>query len=180
MSRVLYKVVIPEFKTHVRQGKTKWKKINGQSIYTSAHHRVRHLFMEQIHNYLTLFITPLEAPITSKPLEIHVTIYAPINYGDVRRIRGKVNWKPAKEDYQPSWDLDNFSWIWIKGMQDVLQKQNVIPDDTVKYIRKVSYEYVPVDSLDERKMVLSISHSDPGIVRIWKKLFTKNDKKDGK
>lgn len=172
MSRELYKITIPEFKTHVKQGKTKWKKINGQSIYTGAHHRVRHLFMEQIHNYLGLFITPLEEPIDVYPLELHVIIYAPINYGDVRRIRGKVSWKPAKENYTPAWDLDNFAWIWIKGMQDVLQKKNVIAEDTVKHIRKVSYEFIPVDSLEDRKMELTISTSDSIFVRLWKKLFT--------
>jgi hypothetical protein len=176
MSKILYQVEIPTFKTHIKQSANKWKKINGQSIYTSAHHRVRHVFMEQIHEYLSFYILRSKEPLDVQhqvPMEIHVIIYAPINYGDVRRIRGQVNWKPAKEGYKPKWDLDNFAWIWIKGMQDVLQKRNVITDDTIEFIRKVSYEYVPVDTLDERKMLLTVTQADSKWTKIWHTLFNK-------
>ena len=171
MSRVLYKITIPEFKTHVRQSKNKWRKINGQSIYTGAHHRVRHIFMEQIHKYLSVFIPYMEDSIKSQPLEIHLHVYAPINYGDVKRMRGKLAWKPAKEGYTPTWDLDNFAWIWIKGIQDVLQKKGIIKDDSVQFIRRVSYEFSPIDELSKRKLVITILQSAPVWVRIWNKLF---------
>jgi Holliday junction resolvase RusA-like endonuclease len=171
MSRILYKLDIPLFKTHVKQSKTKYKKINGQSIYTGSHHRVRQIFMEQIHGYLKQFIKPQKEAISIHPLELKVEVHAPINYGNVKRIRGKLSWKPAKEGYEPTWDLDNFSWIWVKGIQDVLQRQNVIIDDTVKYIRKVEYEFIPIENLEDRKLTISLSKSDTTIGNIWKKFF---------
>jgi len=173
MSKILYTATIPKFKTHVKQSANKWKKINGQSIYTGAHHRVRHLFMEQINSYLTMFISPINGMLTEYPLEINVKIYAPINYGDVKRLRGKISWKKPEPGYEPSWDLDNFAWIWIKGMQDVLQKQKVLPEDTVKHIRKVSYEFIPIEELEDRKMELMICTADTYWTSFWKKLFTK-------
>ena len=171
MSRTLYKIIIPEFKTHVKQSANKWKKINGQSIYTSAHYKVRHIFMDQMHKYLAAYIPFMEDFIESKPLEIHLHIYAPINYGDVKRIRGQLAWKPPKELYTPTWDLDNFAWIWIKGIQDVLQKKGIIKDDSVQFIRRVSYEFSPIDELKNRKLVITILQSAPVWVRIWNKLF---------
>lgn len=175
-SRALYQVTIPEFKTHVKQSKHKDKKINGQSIYTGSHHRVRYLLMKQIHEYLKLFIKKHKTPISKDPVELHVEVHAPINYGDVRKRKGIVLWDFAKEGYEPSWDLDNFSWIWVKGIQDVLQKQNVLEDDTVKFIRRVSYEFIPVEDLKDRKLVITVYHSEVFFVRLWKKLFNKKEK----
>jgi hypothetical protein len=173
-NREVFSVEIPQFKTHVKQSSAKWVKINGQTIYTSAHHRVRYMFMEQIHEYLLQYIPKFDENITTIPLELTLYIYAPINYGDVRRMKGVINWKPAKEDYKPSWDLDNFAWIWVKGVQDVLQKQGIIPDDNVKFIRKVSYEYIPVEQFDDRKLVITLSQSETSWTRFWSKLFKLN------
>ena len=169
---VLYKVTIPEFKTHVQQSANKWKKINGQSIYTGAHHRVRQKFVEDIHAYLKEHIGENEnVLIKESPVEIQVKIHAPINYGDVRRMRGKICWKTPAENYEPTWDLDNFAWIWIKCIQDVLQHQNIVSEDTVKHIRKVSYEYIPCETLDDRKIEVTISTSDPKWKKLWDTIF---------
>ena len=70
--------------------------------------------------------------------------------------RRKVSWNPAPPDYVPNWDIDNLASIWLKCLNDVLIKKGILPDDTVKYLRKTTYEFIPVYNFKDRKLVYSL------------------------
>lgn len=150
----------PEFITHVRQSKKKWIKIGYNKIYASPHWTVRDAYVAALHGYLEKHIP--KNVVMETPVETHLIIYAPVNYGDVRRLTNRktkkayLSWKPPKEDYAPEWDLGNLAFMWLKALDDVLQKHDVIPDDNIQYLRKTTYEFVPVATLDERKLVYNL------------------------
>jgi hypothetical protein len=70
--------------------------------------------------------------------------------------RRKIQWKPAAKDYVPNWDISNLAMVWLKCMDDVVINKGILPDDTVKYIQKTTYEFIPVETLDERKLVYEL------------------------
>lgn len=150
----------PEFITHVPQTKTKWIKIGYNKIHTGSHFSVRNALIGAMHRYLQKYIP--ENFNVKTPVEMHLIIYAPINYGSVRRIKStktgiyNITWKPPKKGYKPNWDIGNLAMVWLKCLDDVLTKKGVIPDDTISYIRKCSFEYKRVMSFEERKLVYTI------------------------
>lgn len=154
------KLEFPEFITHVPQSKNKFLKIGYNRIYASAHHTVRAALVAAMHGYIEKHIPnnlSIEAPIETK-----LVIYAPLNYGDVKKLKNKktrdwyISWKPARPDYKPRWDIGNLAMVWIKCLDDVLIKKGLLPDDTVEYLTKTSYEYIEVPTLKERKLVYHI------------------------
>ena len=38
----------------------------------------------------------------------------------------------------------------------MLQKKGILPEDTVEFLRKTSYEYIEVPTLEERRLVYKI------------------------
>jgi hypothetical protein len=46
--------------------------------------------------------------------------------------------------------------VWIKCLDDVLQKRGILPDDTIEFLSKTSYEFVEVETLKERKLVYKL------------------------
>ena len=70
--------------------------------------------------------------------------------------RRKTSWKPAADDYKPNWDIGNLALIWIKCLDDVLIKKGILPDDTVEFLRRTQYEFVPISNLKNRKLVYKI------------------------
>jgi hypothetical protein len=73
-------------------------------------------------------------PITGSPLYIEFIFYRPEEY----------------------FDIDNMSWVYIKAFHDWLKASGIITDDDNKIIRKYSGEYIPVDSMGERGIVIKI------------------------
>ena len=148
---------IPEFPTHVligtrkSDGKETWKKISGNSIYAGMHHSIRNKMFDQMHDFLLKHIPDGYNLVT--PIEVGVTFYVPINYGDVRFISKtkEVSWRIPPEDYVARWDIDNLAWPWIKALLDTLTKKFIIPDDTVEQIHSVHYKFIPCETLAERK-----------------------------
>lgn len=154
------KIEFPEFITHVPLSKNKWEKIGYNKIHASAHFHVRSAFVAAMHKYIEKHM-PKNHKI-ALPIETHLTIYAPINYGDVKRIKnkktlkGRILWKPAPVGYTPKWDIGNLALVWIKCLDDVLQKQGILPDDTVEFLKKTTYEFVEVPTLAERRLVYTL------------------------
>ena len=150
----------PKFITHVPQSKKKWVKIGYNKIHASAHFTVRNAFVAAMHKYISKHI-PNNLEILT-PVHTKLIVYAPINYGGVKRLKDKktnkayINWKPAKKDYKPNWDIGNLALVWLKCLDDMLIKKGIIPEDTVEFVRKTSYEFVEVSTLDERKLVYEI------------------------
>jgi hypothetical protein len=153
-------IEFPEFITHVPLSKNKWQKIGYNKIHASAHFHVRAAFVAAMHGYIEKHMP--KDQIIGLPIETHLIIYAPINYGDVKRIKPKnalkarILWKPAPVGYTPSWDIGNLALVWIKCLDDVLQKKGILPDDTVEYLRKTTYEFREVPTLEERKLVYKL------------------------
>ena len=112
--------------------------------------------MGAMHSYLEKHI-PLNLDIET-PIETHLIVYVPINYGAVKRLKNRdtgdfyINWKPAKPHSVPNWDIGNLAMIWLKSIDDVLQKRGVIKDDTVEFVKKTTYEFREVANLKDRKL----------------------------
>jgi hypothetical protein len=116
--------------------------------------------VKEMHDYVKPFImkglkgASLDA---LHPLRIRLEVHAPVNYGDVRRIKGEVRWKEPAEDYVASWDADNL-WIWGKTFNDTLTENGFIEDDSVSFVRASGeVKFVPTKTFDERKLVFIIS-----------------------
>jgi len=154
------KLEFPEFITHIPQSKNKFLKIGYNRIYASAHHTVRAALVSAMHGYIEKHI-PENLSIET-PIETKLVVYVPINFGDVKRLKDKktgnwyLNWKPARIGYSPRWDIGNLAMVWIKCLDDVLIKKNILPEDTVEFLKKTSYEFVEVPTLKERKLVYHI------------------------
>lgn len=154
------KIEFPEFITHVSQSKNKFLKIGYNRIYASAHHHVRANLVGAMHGYIEKHIPP---NLTIKtPLATHLKIYVPINYGNVKKLQNKqtkdwyLSWKPPRDGYLPNWDIGNLAMVWMKCLDDVLQKKGIIPDDTIEFIKKSTYEFIEVPRLKDRKLVYEL------------------------
>jgi|TARA_S200002703_G_scaffold113605_1_gene99112 hypothetical protein len=154
------KLEFPEFITHIPVSKKNWVKIGYNKIHASVHYTTRAALVAAMHGYIEKHI-PDNLSIDT-PVETKLTVYAPINYGVMKMIkdketgRRKTSWKPAADDYKPNWDIGNLALIWIKCLDDVLIKKGILPDDTVEFLRRTQYEFVPVSNLKNRKLVYKI------------------------
>jgi hypothetical protein len=154
------KLEFPEFITHIPVSKKNWVKIGYNKIHASVHYTTRAALVAAMHGYIEKHI-PDNLSIDT-PVETKLTVYAPINYGVMKMIkdketgRRKTSWKPAADDYKPNWDIGNLALIWIKCLDDVLIKKGILPDDTVEFLRRTQYEFVPISNLKNRKLVYKI------------------------
>jgi hypothetical protein len=154
------KLEFPEFITHIPVNKKNWVKIGYNKIHASVHYTTRAALVAAMHGYIEKHI-PDNLSIDT-PVETKLTVYAPINYGVMKMIkdketgRRKTSWKPAADDYKPNWDIGNLALIWIKCLDDVLIKKGILPDDTVEFLRRTQYEFVPISNLKNRKLVYKI------------------------
>jgi hypothetical protein len=91
-----------------------------------------------------------------------LAIHVPINFGNVKMITDKetrkrrIVWSPPKENYNPTWDIDNLSFAWIKCLNDVIVKKGILKDDNVKFIKGGSYEFIEIDNFEDRKLVYTL------------------------
>ncbi len=154
------KLEFPEFITHIPVSKKNWVKIGYNKIHASVHYTTRAALVAAMHGYIEKHI-PDNLSIDT-PVETKLTVYVPINYGVMKMIkdketgRRKTSWKPAADDYKPNWDIGNLALIWIKCLDDVLIKKGILPDDTVEFLRRTQYEFVPISNLKNRKLVYKI------------------------
>lgn len=161
------KIIIKEFPTHIARtnnkvAANKMIKINNQSIYNSNLNRfARNIVMDNLHNYLSKLFKPYlsiykrEPP--AFPLKITVNFYTVINHGSISMRSGKLCWKYPKKNYIPNWDIENLATIWIKAICDTLVKCKFFPDDNVKYLSSISYNYYEIEKLEDRKIEIEIS-----------------------
>tara|TARA_Y100000015_G_C2391682_1_gene90506 strand:+ start:281 stop:778 length:498 start_codon:yes stop_codon:yes gene_type:complete len=154
------KLEFPEFITHIPVSKNNWVKIGYNKIHASVHYTTRAALVAAMHGYIEKHI-PDNLSIDT-PVETKLTVYAPVNYGVMKMIKDKktgkrkTSWNPAADDYKPNWDIGNLALIWIKCLDDVLIKKGILPDDTVEFLRRTQYEFVPVSNLRNRKLVYKI------------------------
>jgi hypothetical protein len=154
------KLEFPEFITHIPQSKLVWIKIGYNKIHASVHYTTRAALVAAMHGYIEKHIP--ENLTIQGPIETKLTVYAPINFGNMKMVmdketnKRKVQWKPAPEGYKPNWDIGNLALIWLKCLDDVLIKKGILPDDTVEYLRRTTYEFIPVANLRDRKLVYNL------------------------
>lgn len=152
----MIKIEFNKFPTHVALSKTKNLKIGTQPLYNGKlNPHSRNKVIHFMKDYITKNL-PKNIKINNFPIKLKIIFYAPHNYGDVRMLKGVLNWKPCGTDYKSSYDLDNRVWIWNKVIQDCLTNKGIIPDDTVDYITNIEYEYQRIDNINDRKIVLEI------------------------
>lgn len=161
------KLEFPEFITHIQQSKNKWVKIGYNKIYSTPHYTMRAAFVKNLHGYLEKHI-PSNLSVAT-PISTHLEVHAPINYGSCRSLYKKkigkrvFSWNPPKKGYRPNWDIGNLALCWLKCLDDMLIKKGVIPEDTIEYLVKTTYEWIPVDTIQERKLVYNIKTIKDGI-----------------
>ena len=154
------KLEFPEFITHIPVSKNKWVKIGYNKIHASVHYTTRAALVAAMHGYIEKHI-PDNLSIDT-PVETKLTVYAPVNYGVMKMIKDKktgkrkTSWNPPADNYKPNWDIGNLALIWIKCLDDVLIKKGILPDDTIEFLRRTQYEFIPVSNLRNRKLVYKI------------------------
>jgi hypothetical protein len=100
-------------------GTERWVVINGQSIYNGKYNaHTQGKIMETIHRFYIPFLQALK-PIDIYPLHIECEIYDYSN--DIISGQG--------------WDVGNRGWPYCKAFDDVLQKLNIINNDSNQYVR---------------------------------------------
>jgi len=157
MARKKIKITLPQFPSHVKISKTKSMKLGYNKIYAGINHFVREKTVRQIHEFVEAYVPiGLELP---APVGTHLRIYVPINYGNVRMVKGNITWKPPHDRYKPNWDLDNLAFIWLKSLNDGLVKAGVLPDDTVEYLNSTAYSVHFVKTFEQRKLVYEIKYT---------------------
>lgn len=154
------KLEFPEFITHIPVSKNKWVKIGYNKIHASAHYTVRAALVAAMHGFIEKHIP--ENLTIKAPVETRLTIYAPVNYGVMKMIKDKItgkrktSWNPAADNYKPNWDIGNLALIWLKCLDDVLIKKGILPDDTIEFLQRTTYEFIPVANFTDRKLVYQI------------------------
>ena len=153
---------INRFPTHIAYTDNKVKpnkyvKINGQTIYNGKISRFnRNILMRNMHDYLVPFLEGNK--IEDFPIKVCLTIRTVINHGDIQRRADKksggyrIIWNKPDDEYEPTSDLDNIGWIWIKAFNDALKKAGVISDDNFKFINGYSVDFEEVENLDDRQL----------------------------
>lgn len=159
----MYKIILEKFPTHIAKTNNKFApnkmiKLNNQAIYNGALNRfARNIVMTNLHNYVIKEIkTDLQPPLETFPLWLVIEIHTVKNHGSISMRKGKICWKAPELDYKPNWDIENLASIWVKAINDSLTMCGIIPDDNIEYINQISYKFVKVKNLDDRKIVIKI------------------------
>lgn len=125
-------------------GTPRFKRINGQEIYSGMPHHMRSKIVKSIKDSFK-DILKKHGPINQFPIQLEMKLYDSI---------GNANW-----------DLDNL-WIYNKCFQDSLTDAGIIPDDHIGYITKAAApEFVPIENPDDRKFVFTLFHDDREIIQ---------------
>lgn len=146
--------------TQNKKAKDKYWKINNQAIYNgSVNTFKRAVIVENMHRYI-MHALPSEVfdLKIEKTIEINYVFNTVINHGDISRRSEKLCWKPAKEEYQVTWDLNNVSDFWIKTGNDALVLAGVLIDDNAGVIKKTSYEFNIVEHIDDLELQIFIKY----------------------
>ena len=140
------------------KAKNKYWKINNQAIYNgSVNTFQRAIIVNNMHRYI---MHSLPEEVFDLKLEkinyIHYIFHTVRNHGSVTRRKDKICWKPTKNDYKSTWDLNNISDFWIKTGNDALTLAGVIVDDNTDVIFRTKYEMVIVDDIDDLELQIII------------------------
>lgn len=157
MSQII--ITIPEFLTHVNKSANKYLKINNNAIYSGNMHRfTRSKVVKDLHDYFEPYLKPFKGLNISNKVNITYNIHTVLNHGSISLRKGVLCWKPVKKGYKPTWDLENLASLWVKVGNDSLTLSNVIEDDNVGIVKKISYEFFEVQDINKRKIEIIIDY----------------------
>jgi len=157
MSKII--IEIPEFWTHCNKSANKYQKINNQGIYSGSIHRfTRAKIVDDLHKYLTSYMIPYVGHNITVVKQITYKIYTVKNHGSISMRSGKLCWKPVTKSYKASWDIENLASLWIKVGNDTLVLNGIIIDDNVDVLKKISYEFIEVQDITNRKIEIIIDY----------------------
>lgn len=119
-------------------GTPRYMNIKGNSIYSgfsSPHQRA--LMVTTIKNSFTKYFKGKQ--ITNFPITFKLAVYN--KYIEVNSV-----------DDKKSQDVDNLCVVYSKCILDLMTKLKVIPDDNLKYVREINYEFIESDT---RKLIIT-------------------------
>lgn len=144
-------------KTNNKVAPDKMFKINNQALYSQSLNRfARAVVVDNLHNYVIPFLS--NETTIKKVHHIMYLLKTVRNHGDVRLYKGKLSWKKPKEDYIPTWDVNNLLDIWIKTGNDSLVLAGVVIDDNVSVINLTSYKVEFVDDIGDISLSIILKY----------------------
>lgn len=156
----MIEIKLPQFPTHVpytsnKKAPDKYIKVNNQNIYNGAIARFgRNTAVKNLHHF---FLAYMPSDVKAEtPVKILYTIKTVVNHGAIQRRKGEIMWKYPSDKYVPNWDIENLAGILIKTGNDSLVKARIIPDDSIEFLTNIEYEYVQVDDIDNREIIIKI------------------------
>ena len=151
------KTNLPVIKNTKTAGQPRYTNIRGNSFYSGfAHNSVRIAIVESIKgDFLKYFNKLKQFKLTDYP--IHVKFVYFDHYNAVTS--GKKGSKKNK-----SQDLDNLDMPYKKCSLDLLKKLGKIVDDELKFIRKLSCEFIPIKSTEDRRLYIRFFSYKPGYI----------------
>lgn len=120
-----------------RVGKESYIKINGQSFYVGINHFTRIKIIEAIKRQYAEFFPVINKAVLTYPITITY-------HFQVKEVGNQQ-------------DLDNHAMPYIKSFQDFLVTNNIIPDDSTRYINKYAVAYSILSPTSEYDNVLTIT-----------------------
>lgn len=157
----MIEIKLKDFPLHVsytnnKKASNKFIKVNNQSVYNGKINRFsRATVMENLKIWFLRYF-PKKLKIEKFPVKIHYIFKTVINHGDISRRNNKLIWKYPSEDYVPRWDIENLASIFIKSGNDSLVRAKILPDDSIKYVNGISYEFIKVDDINDREIIIQI------------------------
>lgn len=157
----MIEIKLKDFLLHVsytnnKKASNKFIKVNNQSVYNGKINRFsRATVMENLKIWFLRYF-PKKLKIEKFPVKIHYIFKTVINHGDISRRNNKLIWKYPSEDYVPRWDIENLASIFIKSGNDSLVRAKILPDDSIKYVNGISYEFIKVDDINDREIIIQI------------------------
>lgn len=155
---VLYRRFPTHLPSHVRKDGTNGKlyKISGQRIYDgSMHPMIRAKIMDGLKSRYKPLGDELSALVHSSggilraEGSVIIEYGVPVNYGDIRSLKGRISWLPPKPGYQPRWDLSNL-WPMRKAIEDAMVDAHLMKDDNIAFVNEITERVVGVDHIDDR------------------------------
>lgn len=119
-------------------GTPKYMNIKGNSVYSGfgTPHQ-RNLIVNSIKADFNKFF--VNKRITEFPIIFEILVYAKHN-------------EQNSSDEKKTQDLDNLVSLYSKCTLDLMTRLKVIPDDNLKYVRGIVYDFIPSD---ERKLIIN-------------------------
>lgn len=144
----------------------RWYLIKGQDIYSgNLHPFTRVKVMNAIKDQFIEHIKGFLSPINQYPIRIECHVYDTVkNYYD---------------KHNQDWDIDNYSYPYMKAFPDVLQSEGIIVnDDRIHVTQPPSPIFFPINEHNQRKLVFIIYRDEREELKqheAYKPFYTKNE-----